>query len=251
MAYHSFRVLLGFIYVQGYLNPEHLLSPGNIVNLSEFLKWGGLLLPPCLLLRAGCSRGCGRQSSVITASLPPAGELRAQLSRETEGQRGHCSICLREGTRRSLVGRETENPLGWVGDCVHGRDVLWAAPDGGFAGGCAPELSSPLHKWKALSTEPKDCFSKAVWNSDQFSAFSGKPSCLWLSLELTWERKNNLEGAALWEGGLGHPESQRETVIWGGVLQNSQFYKCEAIFSGHWSKYVLDPGLVTFSVRSI
>lgn len=117
--------------------------------------------------------------------------------------------------------------------------------------GCAPELSSPLYKWKALSTEPKDCFSKAVWNSDQFSAFSGKPSCLWLSLELTWERKNNLEGAALWEGGLGHPESQRETVIWGGVLQNSQFYKCEAIFSGHWSKYVLDPGLVTFSVRSI
>lgn len=30
------------------------------------------------------------------------------------------------------------------------------------------------------------------------------------------------EGAAIWEGDLGHPESQRETVIRGGVLQNSQ-----------------------------
>lgn len=55
MAYYSLNVLLDFIYVQGYLSPEHLLSLGNIFSVSKFQKLclpvGGLLLPPVLLRR--------------------------------------------------------------------------------------------------------------------------------------------------------------------------------------------------------
>lgn len=55
----------------------------------------------------------------------------------------------------------------WVGvsDGLQGRYALWAAPDIGFAEGFTPELSCPLHKWKTVSTEHKDYFSKAVWSS--------------------------------------------------------------------------------------
>lgn len=50
MAYYSLNVLLDFIYAQGYLSPEHLLSLGNVFSVSNFLK---LRLPvggSCLLL---------------------------------------------------------------------------------------------------------------------------------------------------------------------------------------------------------
>lgn len=52
MAYYPVNVLLDLIYVQGCLNPKHLLSLGNIFSVSESLK---LCVPVRFLPPQSCS----------------------------------------------------------------------------------------------------------------------------------------------------------------------------------------------------